>query len=77
MPRKSGLEVLKELKKDNVLCRIPVVIFSTFKAPKDIEKAYEPGASCFVNKPNTLEEWCDKMGKLGRFWIECVKVAVN
>ncbi len=77
MPRKSGLETLKELKEDSTLCRIPVVIFSTSKAPKDIEKAYELGASCFVNKPNTLEEWCDKMGTLGRFWIECVKVAVN
>jgi len=76
MPRKSGLEVLKELKEDTMLCRIPVVIFSTSKAPKDIEKAYELGASCFVNKPNTLEEWCDKMGKLGRFWVECAKVAV-
>ncbi len=76
MPRKSGLEALKELKEDERLCRIPVVIFSTSKAPKDIEKAYELGASCFVNKPNTLEEWCDKMGKLGRFWVECVKVSV-
>jgi two-component system, chemotaxis family, response regulator Rcp1 len=76
MPRKSGWEVLKELKEDVNLCRIPVVIFSTSKADKDVEKAYELGASCFVNKPNTLEEWCDKMGKLGRFWIECVKVAV-
>jgi two-component system, chemotaxis family, response regulator Rcp1 len=76
MPRKSGFEVLKEIKEDNRLCRIPVVIFSTSKAPKDIEQAYQLGASCFVSKPNTLEEWCDQMGKLGRFWIDCVKVAV-
>jgi CheY-like chemotaxis protein len=76
MPRKSGLEALKELKEDLTLCRIPVVIFSTSKAPKDVERAYELGASCFVSKPNTLEEWCDKMGKLGRFWMECVRVAV-
>lgn len=75
MPRKNGLEALKELKEDSTLCRIPVVIFSTSKAPRDIEKAYELGASCFVSKPNSLEEWCDKMGKLGKFWIECVKVA--
>lgn len=75
MPRKSGLEALKELKQDDALRKIPVVIFSTSKAAKDIEKAYELGASCFVSKPNTLEEWCDKMSKLGRFWIECVRVA--
>lgn len=76
MPRKSGLEALKEIKEDKVLCKIPIVIFSTSKAPKDIEKAYQLGASCFVNKPNTLEEWCDKMGKLAHFWFDCVKVAV-
>ena len=75
MPRKTGLETLQELKADARFCRIPVIIFSTSKAQKDIDKAYELGASCFVNKPNTLEEWCDKMGKLGRFWLDCVKVS--
>lgn len=74
MPRKSGLEALEELKADDILRKIPVVIFSTSKASKDVERAYELGASCFVSKPNTLEEWCDKMGKLGRFWMECVRV---
>lgn len=76
MPRKGGLEALKEIKADDVLCKIPVVIFTTSKAPRDIAQAYELGASCFVCKPNTLEEWCDKMGKLGKFWVECVKLAV-
>lgn len=75
MPRKTGLEALQELKADTRLCRIPVIIFSTSKAQKEIDKAYELGASCFVSKPNTLEEWCDKMGKLGRFWLDCVKVS--
>jgi len=75
MPRKSGFEVLKEIKEDEVLRKIPVIILSTSKASKDIEKAYELGASCFVTKPHTMTEWCDKMGKLGRFWLECVRVA--
>ncbi|MEJ7676310.1 MAG: response regulator [Segetibacter sp.] len=75
MPRKNGLEALKELKQDDALRKIPVVIFSTSQASKDVEKAYELGASCFISKPNTLEEWCDKMSKLGRFWIECVRVS--
>jgi CheY-like chemotaxis protein len=74
MPRKSGFEALKELKENDTLRKIPVVVFSTSIASKDIEKAYELGASCFVSKPNTLEEWCDKMGTLGRFWIHCVRV---
>jgi len=75
MPRKGGLEVLEELKQDDALRKIPVVVFTTSETPKDVERAYELGASCFVSKPNSLEEWCDKMGKLGRFWIECVHVS--
>lgn len=74
MPRKSGLEALEEIKKDNTLRRIPVVVFSTSTAPKDIEKAYELGASCYITKPNSLDEWCDKMKKIGKFWLECVRV---
>ncbi len=75
MPRKSGLEALEELKQDDALRKIPVVIFSTSDTLKDVERAYELGASCFVSKPNSIDEWCDKMSKLGRFWVECVRVA--
>jgi len=74
MPRKNGFEALEELKQNEALRKIPVVIFSTSRATKDVERAYELGASCFVNKPNSIEEWCDKMGKLGRFWVECAYV---
>ena len=76
MPRKEGLEVLKEIKENKILCKIPIIIFTTSKTPKDIEKAYELGASCYVSKPQTEEEWVNTLGNLGRFWIECVKVAV-
>lgn len=75
MPRKNGLEALEELKRDDTLRKIPVVIFSTSDTLRDVERAYELGASCFVTKPNSFDEWCDKMGKLGRFWIECVRVS--
>ena len=74
MPRKSGFEALAEIKADENLCKIPIIVFTTSTSPKDIEKAYLLGANCFVSKPNTLDEWCEKMGQLGRFWIDCVKV---
>ncbi len=76
MPRKSGFEVLAEIKTDITLCKIPVIVFTTSKATRDIEKAYELGANCFVSKPNTLDEWCEKLEYLGRFWIQCAKLAV-
>lgn len=76
MPRKNGLEVLKEIKVNPLLCRIPIIIFTTSRMNKDIEQAYEFGASCYVTKPQTSEEWTSTVGNLGRFWIESVKVAV-
>ena len=76
MPRKGGLEALEEIKSSASFRKIPVIIFSTSNAEKDIEKAYELGASCFISKPNNLEEWCEKMKKIGKFWVECVSVPV-
>ena len=43
MPRKNGLEVLKEIKVNPLLCKIPIIIFTTSKMNKDIEQAYELG----------------------------------
>lgn len=74
MPRKNGFETLKELKEDKDLRGIPVVIFSTSKAPADIKKAYELGANCFISKPQTASEWHNIIGKLGRFWTECASL---
>jgi CheY-like chemotaxis protein len=76
MPRKNGLQALKEIKEDAQLCKIPVVMFTTSVAPKDIERAYALGANCYVTKPQSIQEWCKVVGDLGRFWIECVKLAV-
>lgn len=74
MPKKSGLEALQEIKMNEVFRKIPVVIFSTSTTNKDIEKAYELGASCFVSKPDNLDEWRDKIEKISKFWVEYVKV---
>ncbi|WP_207491802.1 response regulator [Aridibaculum aurantiacum] len=74
MPRKNGFETLKELKADEDLRSIPVVIFTTSKAAGDIKLAYELGANCFITKPQTATEWHNTIGKLGRFWTECASL---
>lgn len=72
MPRKNGLEVLKEIKENGLLLKIPIIIFTTSKSARDVEKAYERGASCYVIKPQTAEDWSNTLGNLGRFWINNV-----
>ena len=76
MPRKNGFDVLKEIKENDQLKKIPIIIFTTSKTARDIDKAYELGANCYISKPQTVEEWTDIIHILGRFWIQCVKLAV-
>jgi CheY-like chemotaxis protein len=76
MPRKNGFDVLKEIKENEQLKKIPIIIFTTSKTARDIDKAYELGANCYISKPQTVEEWTEIIQVLGRFWIQCVKLAV-
>jgi chemotaxis family two-component system response regulator Rcp1 len=71
LPRKDGRAVLSDMKSDPALRRIPVVIFSTSQAPKDIECSYELGANSYVSKPPTLVAWVSAVKLLKDFWIGC------
>lgn len=71
LPRKDGRAVLADMKSDRALRRIPVVIFSTSQATKDIERSYELGANSYVSKPPTLADWVAAVKLLKDFWIGC------
>jgi two-component system, chemotaxis family, response regulator Rcp1 len=71
LPRKDGRSVLADMKSNPALRRIPVVIFSTSQAAKDIERSYELGANTYVSKPATLAEWVAAVKLLKDFWIGC------
>ena len=71
LPRKDGRSVLADVKTDPSLRRIPVVIFSTSQAAKDIERSYELGANSYVSKPPTLGEWVSAVKLMKDFWIGC------
>jgi two-component system, chemotaxis family, response regulator Rcp1 len=71
LPRKDGRAVLAEMKSNSALRRIPVVIFSTSQAPKDIERCYELGANSYVCKPTTLGDWVSTVKLVKDYWIGC------
>ena len=71
LPSKDGRSVLSDVKSDPALRRIPVVIFSTSQATKDIERSYELGANSYISKPPTLAEWVAAVKLLNDFWIGC------
>ncbi len=72
MPRKDGLTALKEIKADEVLQRIPVVVLTTSKADKDIVGTYGLGVSSFITKPVTFEALGDMVKTLTHYYFDIV-----
>ena len=74
LPRKSGREVLAEIKATPDLKRIPVVILTTSQAEEDIVKAYDSSANCYINKPVDLEQFIKVVRSIEEFWLTIVKL---
>lgn len=74
MPRKDGRETLREIKLDENLRSIPIVILSTSDAEADIMKCYEYGANCYVTKPVGFVEFSKIVNTIEEFWFTIVKV---
>ncbi len=72
LPRKSGREVLAEIKEDPDLKRIPVVILTVSEAEQDIIKSYNLHANCYITKPVNLEQFIDVVKSIEDFWLTVV-----
>jgi chemotaxis family two-component system response regulator Rcp1 len=74
LPKKDGREVLAEIKTDEDLKRIPVVILTTSQASTDIHKAYDLQANCFVTKPVDFDEFMNVVKSIEEFWLAVAKL---
>ena len=74
LPKKDGREVLMQIKQEEDLKRIPVVVLSISTAEKDILKAYDLHANCYVNKPVDFDEFTDIVKSIEDFWFTVVKL---
>ncbi|MDY6964713.1 MAG: response regulator [Halobacteriota archaeon] len=74
MPRMNGVQVLKEIKADENLRRIPVIILTTSKAEEDILKTYDLHANCFITKSVDMEHFIKVMKYVEDFWFTVVKL---
>jgi two-component system, chemotaxis family, response regulator Rcp1 len=72
LPKKDGREVLQEIKNDERLKRIPVVILTTSKAEEDVLKTYNLHANCYVTKPVDLEKFIVVVKSIDAFWLTVV-----
>jgi two-component system, chemotaxis family, response regulator Rcp1 len=69
LPKKDGREVLEDIKGDDKLKRIPVVILTTSQAEEDVLKTYTLHANCYVTKPVDLEQFIKVVKSIDNFWL--------
>jgi CheY-like chemotaxis protein len=74
LPKKSGHEVLAEVKASEALRRIPVVILTTSQAEEDILGAYNHYANCYITKPVNFEQFIKVVKSLEDYWFTIVKL---
>ena len=72
LPKKDGREVLAEIKADENLKLIPVVVLTTSKAEEDILKAYGLHANCYITKPMNFERFTEVVRAIQDFWFTIV-----
>ena len=74
LPKKSGREVLEEIKSTEALQRIPVVVLTSSEADDDLSDVYRLHANCYLAKPVDLEEFMNVVRAIEQFWLGFVKL---
>lgn len=74
MPKKNGIEALREIKTDAELRHIPIVVLTTSKVEEDIYRTYDLGVNSFVTKPVSYGSLVNTMKIMGKYWFEVVRL---
>jgi CheY-like chemotaxis protein len=74
LPKKNGFEVLQFIKMNEGLKHIPVIMLTTSSSEKDINTSYSNFASCFITKPEEINEFLSVVAIIEKFWLSTVKL---
>lgn len=74
LPKRSGHEVLADLKEDADLRRIPVAVLTTSAAERDIVNSYDLGANCYLTKPVDVGQFLTVVQSIEEFWFGVVRL---
>ena len=74
LPRKDGREVLAEIRSDEKLTSIPVVVLTTSQAEQDVVRAYTLHANCYITKPVDFRQFLEVIEAIEGFWLSVVKL---
>ena len=72
MPKKNGREVLQEIRSDEKLSRIPVVVLTTSEQEADILRSYDLGCNSYIHKPVDVDQFTEVVRRLGSYWFDVV-----
>lgn len=75
IPIYNGHEVLRQIKSDDSLKKIPVIMLTTSSSQKDVNLAYENHSNSYVKKPLDMEEFLQAILKIEEFWLQLSKLA--
>lgn len=74
LPRKDGRDVLREIKSDETLRRIPVIVLTTSDAERDVLSMYDLHANCYIRKPPDLDQYLEMLDSCEQFWLRTVRL---
>jgi two-component system response regulator len=69
LPRMDGHELLKRIRANPVLRRLPVVVLTSSKEEQDIIRSYDHGANSYIRKPVDFEQFTEAVRQLGLYWL--------
>ena len=74
LPKRDGIEVLREIKADSELAQIPVIVLTTSDREQDVKKAYLLHANCYLTKPLEIYAFIEKIRAIEHFWLDCARL---
>jgi len=77
LPKKDGRQVLEEIKREESLRRIPVVVLTTSSAEEDILKSYDLHVNCYITKPVDMDQFVNVVKAIDNFWFNVVTLPAD
>ena len=74
LPLKSGIEVLQEVKNDDRVKHIPVIMLTTSSSERDISLSYKHHANCYITKPVEVSKFLEAVNAIEHFWLQIVSL---
>jgi CheY-like chemotaxis protein len=74
MPKKNGLEAVREIRRKSFLSRIPIIIFSSSKSPDEVRQSYDLGVNSFIQKPLSYQEHLQCIKNIHSFWFQATQL---